>query len=320
MKLGGGFLRILGWRNQKFVLWFHHASFYLAATVRKLWQLRPIAWTCTIALFFASIGLSQALAQDAAEVSPWEKGAIQIGGFVTTFESELTFGASGFGNAKIDGEDLLGLDTRLTLLRVDAMFRPGRSRRNQVDAGYAGYDRTGDTSLSQALTIGRATYPVGAEVETVFNFDLIRATYSYAFLQNNRARVALGLGAYGVPLRFNLTIQTLRGSSVVKGADTILPFPTLALRTEFRLLPKLFVKASVDGMYLAFSGFEGSLLDANVSLEYRLWKHFGFGLGYNLTDAHVHGKTTDSNYPGMDFVGSVDVRFSGLLFYGKVSF
>jgi hypothetical protein len=319
MKLDGWFYRILGCRNQKPLLWFLHAPLSRAAAVGKLWQLRPIAWTCTIALLFASIGLSQALAQD-AEASPWEKGAIQIGGFVTTFESELTFGASGFGNAKIDGEDRLGLDTHLTLLRVDAMFRPGRSRRNQVDAGYAGYDRTGDTSLSQTLTIGRATYPVGAEVETVFNFDLIRATYSYAFLQNSRARVALGLGAYGVPLRYNLTIQSLRGSSVVKGADTILPFPTLALRSEFRVLPKLFVKASVDGMYLAVSGFEGSLLDASVSLEYRLWKHLGVGLGYNLTDAHVHGKTTDSNYPGVDFVGQVDVRFSGLLFYGKVSF
>ena len=270
-------------------------------------------------MLFFSAGLPHAAAQD-AQASPWEKGAIQIGGFVTTFASELTFGAGGVGNAKIDGEDRLGLDSQLTVFRVDAMFRPGQSRRNQVDVGYAGYDRKGDISLSQALTIDGVTYPVGAQVKTVFNFDLIRATYSYAFLQNNRARVALGLSAYGIPLRYNLTVNSHGGSSVVNGADAVVPFPTLALRSEFLLLPKLFLKASADGMYLAISDFEGSLVDANVGLEYRLWKHFGVGLGYNFTAAHVEGKGTNSQYPAVNFVGAVDVRFSGLLFYGKLSF
>jgi len=99
-----------------------------------------------------------------------------------------------------------------------------------------------------------------------------------------------------------------------------LPLPALALRSEFQLVHKLFLKASVDGMYLEISNFKGWIADANLGLEYRAWKHLGFGLGYNFMEVHVEQESQHSDYPGASFVGTVDVRFSGLLFYGKVSF
>jgi hypothetical protein len=50
------------------------------------------------------------------------------------------------------------------------------------------------------------------------------------------------------------------------------------------------------------------------------WKHFGLGLGYNFMGAHTEGEDGDSQLSGVDFVGEVDVRFSGLFLYGKLSF
>jgi opacity protein-like surface antigen len=261
-------------------------------------------------------GQLRGIAQDVL----WEKGALQFGGFVTTFNSDLTFGPVGAGNSKINAEDLLGLDTHLTVFRVDAMIRPGATRRNQIDAGYAGYHRSGNATLSRDLTLEGTTYPIGAKVDTTFNFDLIRATYTYAFVQTDRVRIGLGLGHYGIPLKYDVNVQTSRGRSTADGADTILPFPALAFRGEFQVLPKLYLKASADGMYLPVSSFSGSLVDANIGLEYRIWKYFGLGLGYNYTEANVEGKSSSSSYPGVDFVGEVSVRFSGLLFYGKVAF
>jgi hypothetical protein len=92
------------------------------------------------------------------------------------------------------------------------------------------------------------------------------------------------------------------------------------LRSEFQLVPKLFLNASIDAMYLEIDDFQGSLLDVNVGLEYRPWKHFGVGLGYNGMSVGVESQNTSSGYPGADFVGTVDVRFSGLLLYAKWSF
>lgn len=287
-------------------------------------QLSASNWGFSILMLLVSASLTNLVAQNSeteeSETLPWEKGALQLGGFVAFFNSELTFGLKGARNGNINGEDLLGLDPTLTVLRVDAFYRPGKSRRNQLDFTYAAYHRDADATLSRDVTIDGETFPAGAQVSTVFNFDLIRGTYSYAFVQNQWARIALGVGVYAVPLRYGLDVETTSGVSVVEGGDVTLPLPALALRSEFQLAHKLFLNVSLDGMYLEISDFKGWLADANLALEYRVWKHLGFGLGYNFMAVHVETESQHSDYPGASFIGTVDVRFSGLLLYGKVSF
>ena len=251
---------------------------------------------------------------------PWEKGSVKFGGFISAFDSTLSFGVNHSVGVSFNAEELFDLESSLTVFRAEAMYRPGKSLRNQLDFTYASYERSGGATLSQDITINGVTYPVGAHVESVFNFDIIRGTYSYAILQDERMRIALGLGVYAVPLKYGLTIDTTGGRSKVEGADTTLPLPALALRGEFQLIPRLFLYTSLDAMYLEISDFKGSLLDVNVGLEYRPWKHIGFGAGYNGMSVQVEGENSSSHYPGTDFVGSVGVRFTGLMLYGKVSF
>jgi len=251
---------------------------------------------------------------------PWEKGSIKFGGFISAFDSTLAFGSDAGAGITFNAEDLFGLETSLTVFRAEAMYRPGKSLRHQMDFTYASYNRDGSATLSQDVTIGDVTYPVGARVESVFNFDIIRGTYTYALLQDERMRIAAGLGVYAVPLEYSLKIETTSGRSSVEGADTTLPLPALALRGEFQLIPRLFLNAGIDAMYLEISDFKGSLLDVNVGLEYRPWKYVGFGVGYNGMGVNVEGESGNSDYPGADFVGSVDVRFTGLMLYGKFTF
>src|SRR5258708_7591658 len=131
MKLGHGFFRILGCWNRKVRPSLLLANSSVPAMKGKIVQPYTIVWTCIFSVVLGLAGELRAVAQD--EGSPWEKGALQVGGFVTFFNSDLTFGPVGAGNSKIDAEDLLGLDTHLTVFRVDAMIRPGASRRNQID-------------------------------------------------------------------------------------------------------------------------------------------------------------------------------------------
>lgn len=143
--------------------------------------------------------------------------------------------------------------------------------------------------MSEEIEINGVTYPVGAQMDSVFNFDLIRGTYSYALLQDERMRIALGLGVYAVPLRYELDIRTTGGQTNVEGADITLPLPALALKGEFQLVPKLFLDAGINAMYLEVSDFKGSLVEANVSLECRPWKHIGLGLGYSGMAVGIEG-------------------------------
>ena len=251
---------------------------------------------------------------------PWEKGSVQVGGLLTVFDSNLSFGRNRASGVSFDAEELFGLDKARVVLRAEAMYRPGKSLRHQFDISYSSFHRSGSAGLSEEIEINGVTYPVGVQVESVFNFDLIRGTYSYALLQDERMRVALGLGVYAVPLRYELDIRTTGGQTNVQGADVTLPLPALALKGAFQLVPKLFLDAGINAMYLEISDFKGSLVEANVSLEYRPWKHVGFGLGYSGMAVEVEQDSEDSKYPGGNFVGKVDVSFNGLMLYGKFSF
>ena len=246
---------------------------------------------------------------------PWEKASVSLGGFIAAMDSSLGFGINGVG-ATVNPEKLLGLGSSLTVFRAGALYRPGKTLRNQLDFTYAAYNRSGGGALSQEIIVNGNVYPIGTEVHSHFNFDIIRGTYSRAILQDDRMRIALGFSVYAVPLDYSLEVQTVSGFNSVGGANITLPLPALAIRGEFQLIPKLFLNASIDAMYFKYNNFQGDLLDLNVGLEYRPWKHFGVGLDYNplSMDVHVEGSTS---YPGADFLGSVEARYSGIMLYVK---
>ncbi len=149
---------------------------------------------------------------------------------------------------------------------MNALYRIGESRRNQIDFTYAAYHRSGQAILGEEINIGDVTVPVGANVETVFNFDITRSTYSYAFLQDDRIRIAVGAGIYILPIKYSIAATTLSGEHSVEGADVTLPLPALALRGDFLLVHNLYLTASLDAMYLEISNFKGSLYDVSAWL------------------------------------------------------
>ncbi len=288
----------------------------------SFFRIRPRVATILVAAaaIVSCTAEDSATSREGKHYLPWEKGSVKFGGFVAAFNTDIGFGINDAAGVTFNAEELFGLDTSLTVFRVEAMYRPGESLRHQLDFTYASYHRDGVGTLSEEIDINGMTYPVGARVESLFDFDIIRGDYTYAILQDERMRIALGLGVYAVPLKYGLSIETTGGRSNVEGADTTLPLPALALRGEFQLIPRLFLNAGIDAMYLEISDFKGSLLDVNVALEYRPWKHVGFGLGYNSMSVDVEAESNNSDYPGVDFVGNVGVRFNGLMLYGKFSF
>ena len=252
-------------------------------------------------------------------VLPWEKGSVSFGAYLAAFNSNLGFGTKGAG-VTVNAEQFLGLESTLSVFRANAMYRPGETRRNQLDFTYAAYNRNGNGTLSEDFTVDGVTYPVGAQIDTTFNFDIIRGTYSYAVLQDDRIRLAFGGGIYVVPLHYSFSGQTTGGSTAVEGDYLTIPLPAFSYRGDFLLTPKLFLTTAIDGMYLKISNFQGSILDVSTGLEYRPWEHFGLGVQYASTSVYVEGQSNSSSYPGGGFVGTISVRFTGLMFYGKYSF
>ena len=245
---------------------------------------------------------------------------MRLGGFVASFDSTLGFGLGGGAGIELDAEELLGMDSTLTVFRVDALYRLGESRRHRLDFSFASFNRSAEKTLAERIDIDGEILLPGTQIESVFDFDLYRLTYSYSVFQDDRVNLGVGLGMYVAPVKYGLDIVTPGDNRTLEVRDATLPLPALALRGDFKVTPKVVLYGEVDLMYLEWSDFSGSLLDFRLGAEYLFTQHFGLGLGFNAFQIDVESEASGSDYPGVDFVGSVNLRFTGLLLYGKLSF
>jgi hypothetical protein len=117
--------------------------------------------------------------------------------------------------------------------------------------------------------------------------------------------------------KFELEVETI-ATGVEEFEEFLIPLPVIGLRAIFALTPKIILKESLDLFYLKYESFKGHLLDLNLALEYRIWKHVGLGLGYEATRIEISAENDDDE--PLDLAGKLDFRYNGVLFYAVYYF
>lgn len=251
--------------------------------------------------------------------TPWEKFSLKFGYFISTVDSDLSLG-SGVG-ISVDVEELLGLDTTNSVFRIDGFWRFTDNRRHRLDLTWFSFRRDGSNIVGQDIPIkdedgNDITIPSGSQVDGKFNLDIYKAGYSYSFIQDDRMDLAFVVGLYVMPIEVGLKST---GSTNVDEKETLTaPLPTFGLRADFAITPKWFLRSGFDVFYLEIDEFTGTLYETFISVEYLPWKHLGFGLGFDTFNLGIEADGKD--YPGIDFKGEIDFKYSGLLLYAKMFF
>lgn len=60
------------------------------------------------------------------------------------------------------------------------------------------------------------------------------------------------------------------------------------------------------------------MLEFRAAVEYNPWKHVGIGLGFDTLAVHLEADGED--WPGVDFKGTVDFKYTGLQLYLRYFF
>jgi hypothetical protein len=266
-----------------------------------------------IALVFSSLPV---MAAEPGGATPWEKFGINVGGFITTMNSDvrLESGRTGTGT-DISAEDVLGLDSHLSVFRVDTFYRFTENRRHRFDLNYMDLRRSATRTIEKEIHIRDQVFPVGTTLDSLFDLKIIRGSYSYSIFQDNRFDVGLSIGAYVAPIKVRLSSAR---SGEAEEQSLTAPLPVLGVRFDYAIIPKLYLRTNIDGFYLQYGGFEGSLFDAKAVLEYNIWDHVGVGVGYDYFRANI--RSEGSKYPGINLAGEIQVDYGGLLVYGKYFF
>jgi hypothetical protein len=271
--------------------------------------------TVFLAMPCASAFSEESDAKKKAENLPWDRASIELGSFVSSTNSNVRLSANGLGIG-IDVEEALGLDTTQTVLRLGGTWRFSDNRRHRADLSWFALRRDGSTQLGQDITIDGVTYPTGTQVNTGFDLDVYKATYSYSFFQDDRMDIGAGIGLYIMPLRFEFSASGLINGQVSEAVTA--PLPVFGLRADFALTPKWLIKSTIDLFYLEYEQFKGGVYSSSVAVEYKAFKRVGFGLGLENFNLAVEAEGQD--YPEVDFMGKIEYDYFGAQLYAKVYF
>lgn len=268
-----------------------------------------------VSLLFLLIVISPGIlwaSDDELKKNPWERFSLSVGGFFTNLNTDVSLEKKNSGaSASVNLEDAFNLDAHVTVFRGDALFRFGSSRRHRLDLGYYDSRRHASKNLEKDIEFGGKTYPIGTTVDTFFNMKVIKGGYSYSLLQDERFDFALGVGMYVM----DIEVGARAAGSTATGKTVTAPLPTLALRFDVALTPKLFLRTGAEAFFVEAGNFRGGLLSGLAALEYKPWKHFGFGGGYNL---FLLGMKSDGS--NADLTAKIECTNTGLLLYGKLFF
>jgi hypothetical protein len=265
----------------------------------------------------ASILGTVAFASSANAQSLEDKFWIQGAGFLANVDTDVRVGttANPNGGTQIDLEDDLGLDDSSLLPSIYAGAKLGGGF--VITGEYYSLGRDSTRTISRTITVDDVTYPVNASVTAGFDTDIYRFTIGYSFVRNESVEVGAAIGFHATDLQLSLSGQGSAGgapvSTQVRRKDFLAPMPTVGLYTTFEVMPRVTINARADYLSLGIDDYDGSLLNAQASVSYRVMDNVGIGVGYRYVDYDL-----DVTKPNV--VGNFDYQFWGPSFFIELGF
>ena len=271
---------------------------------------------CLISIGFALVGRVALAAETEKKSSPWERYSANLGIFIATTNSTARIGSTSVG-VEFDVEDTLGLGSGNNAFRIGAAWRFTENRRHRVDFNWFRLEKDGSRVLSRDLEVDGTTIPAGSGVDSEVKLDVFRGSYSYSFIQDDRMDLAAVAGLYIAPMSLSIT-GTSGFSGTIEQSFTA-PLPVLGLRADFAITPKWFLRTGFDVFYISVDEYTGFLTDVQVAVEYKAWKHVGFGLGFDTMHIEVEADS-ETSVPGVNATGEFGFDYAGIYAYTKIYF
>ncbi|MEN8167063.1 MAG: hypothetical protein ABFR65_06240 [Pseudomonadota bacterium] len=213
---------------------------------------------------------------------------------------------NGFLGTSIDFDSDLEMDTSDTVARVDGHYRFNENHR--INLGWYEFNRSGSKRIQKEIKFGNATFPIDVQVDSFFDMKSFQTSYQWSFYNVEKVELGVSIGAHFTDV--NLGLHT-PDRAIEESADAFAPLPMVGAHLRYSITPNLEVLGKWQVFALDIGDYEGIWTDSSLLLEHRTFKHVGFGAGLNAF-------TFDLEATDDDFVGSFDLRMSGIFVYMKI--
>lgn len=245
-----------------------------------------------------------------------ERVKLDLGAFIIDVGTgaTLTFSEAD-GGQKIDFEDDLGLSSSESVFRADGYWR--FAPRHRLNVGYYAFNRSAETTLEIEIDWEDNVFPVGTEVDTEVDWELIPVSYAYSFYKTPKWEVAGSIGVHWFSMDASIESETTVGDLQIAGqreeSSTEGPLPVLGIHVDYQPARRWLVGGKVQYFSAEYEEYDGSILDAGVYAEYLIDRNWGVGVGYNYFNVDVD---VDEG----DWDGNLVYEYSGIQAYASFRF
>ncbi|MBN7798370.1 outer membrane beta-barrel protein [Parahaliea mediterranea] len=220
--------------------------------------------------------------------------AVQVGYFLSSWNTELRVNGESVRNPEFDLEEQLGFDEDEETYLLGFEWRI--ARRHKLTAGYWDFSRSASAALQRDISVGEDTYPAGVRASSSWDVTIIPITYSYAFYDTETLQLRASAGVHWTELDFGIAGRVDVGDEGgarrnSTSADTDAPLPVLGAGLRYRPWQRweLGLDGGWFGLDLDLSGgdLEGDILTGNAYVEYALTDALRAGFKYTYFDLDV---------------------------------
>ncbi len=255
----------------------------------------------------ASLAIFAAPAAAQGEQTARERGSLVFGTFITNRNTETRLDSSLGLGTDLDLESNLGLKSSMTVFRIGGDFWVGE--RHRFDASVFDLSRSASRPINETIDFGDQTFTINSVINTKNNLTIVKADYTYAFLNRDRGYLGITGGLYVGSTKLSLS-EAMLGTT--ESENLTAPLPVIGFRGNYDLTDKISLSGSAQWFGIDTGDVGGTLRDFYIAADYRLSNRWALGLAFNEVSMTITAEESRG------FRGKLDWGYDGWLAYLKL--
>ena len=220
-----------------------------------------------------------------------DRWGLDLGWFASSFNTTLRLDSEELGiGTEINLEDDLGLESERGDFRLQGFYR--FNPRHRIQFGYTRWKRDAERVIDREIQWGDEIYEVDALVSTSMQADWYKLAYKYSFVHNDNVEVgaSFGISTYDFQAKLEASGSVVGGGSAeaqVESESLIAPIPMVGMSVDWHISRSFTLVASGEFFDARISGYDGTMTDSTVGLDWMITPSVGIGAAYNIVSLRV---------------------------------
>lgn len=258
------------------------------------------------ACLLSSLAIGASLAPPVMAAGPLDTFSAHVGGYLSTFDTQVRADGQTTTGTSIDLNRDLGLDSDNAITYVGLTWRPWAH--HEFGASAYGDDLEKTKVLGRQIEFDGNIYEADATVRAKYSLDAYEAYYIWWAASHETWALGPRIGLVWYSADLAIDLQAVSGElggarSAAVSAD--LPAPSIGGSWRWSPSPQWRISADVGYFTANINDIDAEVIFSRAGVEWFAWEHFGFSLDYVRNSIRADARKDD-------FSGRFDFVDSGL--------